>query len=410
MKRNYIIAFAVTAAVLALLAFAALALFEIEPRTKWVPPSREALRNKYLALDRWLLSRGISVREESYGNFSTISSAAEKNIFMQASLFHWKEEAPEQLTRWIEEGGHLYLVLDYKLLPAGSHTQLEEEWVYHDEEPFLLLEEFGISAGRGTGLPGKTYSSDAPYFDEGITFELTDEASQEAGSFVIKGRTGLTKLVQVKRGKGKLSVSGPPVFLLSVSLEEEPNARLALVLFGEGGAAASKEAPAAVSAENAGGNSTGWLFIRGTTKTQGLFGSLWRQGNLLVLLISILVLLAACFWAVIPLFGIVKEDSRISGEKPGKPLRERFLAEGRFFKRYGALNVYREVYIKEIKRKLARKEGLVDNEKTEKRLLEICGAQTKEGLLLIRILRGDHFPRREFPKIVTVLNYILERI
>jgi len=381
MNRNYLIAFTVTAAVLTLLALAGWALFEIEPTIKYLPPSREARRNEYLALDRWLQSRGIPVREESSGGLSMISNAPEKHIFIQASLFRWNNEAPEYLAHWVEEGGHLYLILDYQTISA-SYLAHGPDWVFPDEVPFLLLKEFGITAGEGAEQPGLHYNTGAPSFDHGVSFEI----SEEYGALNIRDWTGLTRLIQVNRGKGKFTVSARPRFLLSEYLDRAPNARLAWAVFGAEGEA--------------------WLFIRGATKVQGLFGSLWRQGNLSVLIVSILVLIIICFWAVLPLFGLVKEDD----EEPGKPLRERFLAEGRFLKRYGALDIYRETYLKEIKRRLARKESLLDNDKIEKRLLEIYGSPAGESAMLVRFFRGGRLAYGEFPKMVIIFKTILERI
>ena len=99
MNRNYLIGFGAFAAVLCTLAFAGWYFFEIEPRTKPVFPSREARINEFLALDRFLLDSGISVRTTNEGNISLISVAKEKQIFLQASLFRWDNESAEYLFR-----------------------------------------------------------------------------------------------------------------------------------------------------------------------------------------------------------------------------------------------------------------------------------------------------------------------
>ena len=370
MKRNFIIAFAVGAVVLAILAFAAWSLFEIEPAAEWVSSSREARTNNYLALDRWLGSNGIPFRVENSGNLMTLTWAQEKQIFIQASLFRWNKEALEYLARWVEEGGHLFLVVDYQTDPH-----------FEEEELFLLLEKIGITVSTESDYH---YDPDSPSYDHSINLEVEDEEA-----LTLNDHEGFTRLVQQKYGKGKITVSGKPRFLFSSSLEDAPNARLSWFLFKP------------QTEEN-----EGWLFIRGTTKVRGLFGSLWRQGNLTVLLIAVLILLVVCFWAIIPLFGLAKKDD----ERPGKPLSERFLAEGRFLKRYGALNVYCKAYVKEIKRCLAHKEGLLDNEMVEKRIMEIMEKSEEKNSLLLRALRGDRFSYSEFPEMVTILKNTLERI
>jgi hypothetical protein len=48
---------------------------------------------------------------------------------------------------------------------------------------------------------------------------------------------------------------------------------------------------------------------------------------------------------VIPVFGLVFYEK----QKTSRPIRERFTAEIRFLKKYGALNHYLEVYERELK-------------------------------------------------------------
>ena len=383
MKRNYLIGIAVTAAALGLLALAAWALFGIEPITEWVPPSREARMNEYLALDRWLESGGIPVRTEKSADMKLISQAEEQRIFMQSSLFRWNDEAAEYLTRWIEEGGSLFLVLELN------------RW--DNDEPLLFLEEFGITAETdpaetGAASLGRRYDSESPSFDRGLSFDLREDMD----AVIIRDWSGFIKLVQVRRGKGMLTVTGRPRFLLSSYLDRAPNARLAWILFTAG------------FKEPADSEDSGWLFIRGATKVQGLFGALFRQGNLIVLLAALTVLLVISFWAILPMFGLVKSDDR----KPGKPLRERFLAEGRFLKSYHALEIYRRTYIAEIKRNLARKEGVTGTEETEQRLLEILGrpGDNHDSVLLHRVLHDEPVAYREFPKMIGIFKTILERM
>ena len=385
MNRNQLISLMAAIAVLALLAFALYSLFEIEPRTRQVPPSREARVNEYLALDRWLQASGIPARVESSGDIYMISMSAERQIFIQASLFSWSDEAVEYLVRWVEEGGALFLALDYS-------RDFSQDW--HDEAPMLLLGEFGIAVETGAALSAYHYESRSPSYDRRLSFIVEDEQA-----LALKDWSGLARLVQVKRGGGTLTVSGRPRFLISLNLGRAPNARLAWALFATANAAANNE---------------GWLFIRGTARVQGLIGSLFRQGNFPVLIVSVLVLLAVGLWTAIPVFGLVKGDD----EKPGKALRERFLAEGRFLKRYGALDSYRAAYAREIKQRLAAREALSGSEEIENRVLDIWSIDNlgigPESLsdrdLLVRALRGEAFKDREFPRMISIFTNILERI
>jgi len=335
-KRNYIFGIAVIVVVSGLFVLIFNLFFEISPVTKYSPPSREARVNEYLALDRWLGGMGIPVRVETSGDLFMVSQAKEKNVFIQASLFDWTDEAVNYLESWIEEGGTLLLVLDYPV------------W-WKDEEPVILLEKFGIHDWNGD-----------------------------------------TEFRQAKRGKGKIVALADSGFMRSASLDDENNIRLAWALF----------------ASDSGAAESGWLFIRGKAKVRGLLGTLFRQGNFAVLLVSLLVLLVVCFWAVIPGFGLVKCDD----EKSFKNLRERFLAEGRFLNKYGALDFYSQVYVKEIKRQLAMREGIIGDEESMKRAmlaLEACTENEKGGYLLAKAFNKEHFTFREFQELINVFRTVL---
>jgi hypothetical protein len=407
-RDKLLIGFAVTVAVLGLLAFTAWSLFEIYPDTKYVPPSREARTNDYLALDRWLINGGHKVRVEKSGDISLISRAPEKQIFIQSSLFRWTDEAIEYLVRWVEGGGTLFLALDSQTRYGGSYPN--NDWDWDDRDALLFLEEFGITADTGTPRQYHGYDSESPSYDRGTSFSLSDEYSDHAEAplnealldeaLLMKDRSGIARLVLAKRGKGKLIASGPPYFLQSSNIGGAPDARLAWALFmADSGEAGSSET---------GPGDNAWFFIRGTRKTGGFWGSLFRQGNIAVILVSILVLLVIGFWTVIPVFGLVRGDS----ERPGKSLRERFLAEGRFLKKYGALEFYRQAYIKEIKRRLARKEGVTGEEETAGRVREILGPplDERDSVLLARAFGEERFSYREFPRMIIIFKTILERI
>ena len=405
---NYLAGFAAAAAVLGLLAFAAWSFLEIYPKARHLPPSREARMNEYLALDRWLEGMGIPVRLESSGDLALVSKAGEKKIFIQASLFRWNDEAVEYLYNWVREGGDLLLAFDYYEVPLESYRSSSSG--EDDEEKCLdLLDKFGITINDESETDyvenhlsrGQSYK-ESPDYDQNFSFEV----SEAEDALRLKDWTGLTRLVELKSGKGKFTAMGYPLFLHSSSLKDAPNARLAWALFASAGNGAVASGESNVS--------QGCLFIRGTTRVRGLVGDLFRYGNLAVLLVSLLVLLAVSFWAVIPLFGLVKEDD----QEEGKSLRERFLAEGRFLKRHDALGAYCQAYLKEIKRLLAKKEGAGDDD-IKRRLLEICGNPGKkpdkvfdkqDRILLLRFLEGESFPSRSFPRLIEILICIMEKI
>jgi hypothetical protein len=141
---------------------------------------------------------------------------------------------------------------------------------------------------------------------------------------------GPALLVYLEMGAGSITVTGNPYFLYNGALRSEPNANLAGALFPED------------QAEN------GVLFIRKRPGEKHLFGSLAEKGNTLGIVVSSIVLLVIGFWMVIPLFG----RGRPVPALPGKPLRERFLAEGRFLFAYNGLEKYLSAYETELERRL----------------------------------------------------------
>ena len=404
MNKNRLFGFAVAAVVLGLLVFAAWSLFEILPETRHIGPSREARMNEYLALDRWLGSSGILARTQKSGNLPMIIQAKENHIFIQAALFEWSREAVEYFTDWIENGGTLFLVLERNPnIIASSYYYVPSPEEFYGEEVLALLEEFGITVNTEVNEQLYHFDTEYPYaptFDDNVSFEMSDEDDY----FALMDWAEVVRLVQVKRGKGKLIVSGRPRFLLSQYIGEEYNAYLSWKLFAadwEGVELSETDFHRADLAPN------GWLFIRGELKARGVLGNLWRQGNFAVLIVSVLTLLVIGFWAVIPVFGVIRDDK----EKPGKSLRERFLAEGRFLKRNGALAHYIRVYIKEIKKRLVRKEGPAGDDEMEKKILSLMGSdEEKNRALLTGVFRGAPFRHRDFLKVIIILNKILERI
>jgi len=376
MKRNHYIGLAVSITTLALLAFAAWSLFETYPIVSRLPPSREARMNEYLAMDLWLSEQGIGVRTESQGDLNLISRAEEGCIFIQASLFSWSFDAAEYLVHWIEEGGTLFLVLD-------TYSELEEDAI------LFMLDEFGIKAEAG--FPSYHDDTDFPDYDRRFFFEV----STGIEALSLKDSGGVIKLAQVARGKGKLIVSGEPDFLKSTNIGNAPNAKLAWALFAYG------KLERVSHDEGPWGNN--WLFIRGAARERGLLGSLFRQGNLPVLLVSVLVLIVIGFWAVIPVFGTVRGDM----EKPGKPLRDRFLAEALFLKKYGSLGFYIEAYMMEIRRRLT---IIGDSSGDIQKLMREVSANPNEENLVTDFLHGRPVRYRDFPRLQKTLKNILERI
>jgi hypothetical protein len=349
--RKKILWFALGLAILGLGVWICYTFFEIVEDEEIVFPSREARINEYLALDRWLNRTGHPARVENTGDLKKLKAAREGTILIQADLFEWDEETPSYLESWVSDGGFLILCL-------GPY----ENW---DNEEILgsFLESLGLEEGERT-RGEYHYDPDEPSYGRNVFMEPEKE-----GALVLKDYYDKIRLVQLPWGKGKITVTGLPYFMTSSGLEMEQNARLSWYLL------------------TGNEDKNGVYFIRGRREINGLFGQLFQRGNFFFIIVSGIVLIAAGFWAVIPVFGVVKEND----ERSGKALAERFLAEGRFLKSFGALDSYRDVYVKEIRRRLLRKENLRDEDEIENRIREA-------------------YPVKDFKKSIVILKTILERL
>jgi hypothetical protein len=68
-----------------------------------------------------------------------------------------------------------------------------------------------------------------------------------------------------------------------------------------------------------------------------------KRGNFLPVIVSALLLIVIGFWMVIPVFGLVIYEKK----KSARPIRERFLAEAGFLKKYKSLYYYLDTYRRE---------------------------------------------------------------
>jgi hypothetical protein len=377
--RKNLAGFGIAAAVTGLIAYTCWAFFEIVPVEEEFAPSREARINEYLALDRWLTENALTVRIENTGGIETVKAAPEKTIFIQSDLFDWTDEAAEYLESWVAEGGNLIVSMDWSW-----------SWEDGEEDPLLsFVKRLGLAGGKWPLDWNYYYDPGEPDYGDGIIFAEPDDKN----ALVFRDYHGVVRLVRLSRGNGNVTVMGEPYFMMSYALARRQNARLAWhLLAGEGGSSPGE----------------GVFFIRGSRRPTGLAGRLFEGGNFFALIVSGLVLVIAGFWMAVPVFGVVKYGD----ERPGRPLRDRFLAEGLFLKSCGALDSVRAAYIREIKRRLLRKEGVDDDNEILRRAGELWAAATgrsdtaavKEAMSPSRKRPGD------FPKMIVVLKTIMERL
>ncbi|MDR1211601.1 MAG: DUF4350 domain-containing protein [Spirochaetaceae bacterium] len=393
MHKSFSILIAV-ASLIALTAILAFIFLEIVPKKKFAPPSSLALENDFLALERWLNRTGHPVRTETRPDASTIPQAGEGTVYVQASFFSWTGPDYAMLKPWVERGGRLLIALD-------------QEWnKEYSEGMDLLLGDLGIGAAQFFGAEAKavpkgnggakaapededTTAPLRPYFDHAISFDPKELPPE---CFSMSDSRGDIRLVTVTMGDGSVTLFGSPVFMMNFNLGHTPNARLAWRLTG---------------AEDSEGK--GILFIRGRKPQPGFWGRLAGSGRILPPLLSLAVVLAVGFWMIVPVFGRLFEPPG----QPGKPIGERFLAEARFLRRYGALDSYIEPYRETIKQRLAKKtEAGNENpgEASRRALAELCGIDHTRVDELFDPRQSGPLRPGDFVRVMETVHAILERL
>jgi hypothetical protein len=350
-KRN---TFGICAAALALLAVLAYTQLEIYPQSRPRLPSREVRANEYLALDRWLRETGHPVRIESGGNAEDISSAPEGIVFLRASLLDWQDLSFRRLEPWLAGGRRLILSLDIPwyeeededlsafLLDLGLRREALSDIPAYTalEDPEPENTGTGAEAGEDAGGVRGDPPPVMPDFDSSVILTLSEEPEAPGGIISMEDPQGIIRLATIPVGEGSVTVTGDPYFMQNLYIDKEENARLSWELTGAG------------DREN-----RGIFFVRGRRIVPSLWGNLADRGSLVCLILPALVLLAVGFLMVIPVFGRLQKDE----DRPGKPLRERFLAEARFLKKYQGLGLYADIYIRELRSRL-RQRGYDEDE------------------------------------------------
>ncbi|MDR1505971.1 MAG: DUF4350 domain-containing protein [Treponema sp.] len=356
------ITFFVIVAVVALVGLFCYTQLEIVDSVRWESPSREARTNPYLALERWLSGQGIQVRTLSGGDIDTVLEGPEKAVVIFAESFDWSEEQEEEyrLTPWVKAGGSLIILIntyytDWQLAEYLETLGIEEYDRYSEETDDSEIDaaeadgggEADDESGADTPEPDIDDATEEiivdysahPFLDDKEFFISETSEDVDKISFIpvsmyensgkVRFFSDRASLVVLEMGDGSLTVTGDAYFLRNGSIREEGNANLAAALFPK------------TRTEN------GVLFIRGGVAEKHLFGSLAERGNTIAILISTITLVVLGFWMVVPLFGRTKPVKNL----PGKPLGERFLAEGRFLLAYNGLDRYLSAYDAELERR-----------------------------------------------------------
>ena len=342
---NYRTIFFMCLGLLVLFVWAGYTFFEIYPVTNYRRPSAESRVNEYLALDRWLQKTGHPLRTGTTGGLPLLEALPEKTLLIQSSRFNWSGEVAGTFLPWVEAGGSLVIFPD---LPWYGEEEAEEQRNFLEGLGIITEKSYSFYEEEDGAAPSD--APEDPFFDRQVRFILEEKPGLPA--FTLKDHQGIIRLVTVVLGQGSVTVSGFPYFMWSSALGKEQNARLAWRLTG------------GLDREN-----RGIYFIRGKEPSSGLWGKLADRGNITPLGVSALILVLIGFWMVLPAFGRFPKDE----EGPGKPIGERFRAESRFLRKYGALDLYLAVYVAELWAKLRVRRGIYRPEQMAPVLAELWG-------------------------------------
>jgi hypothetical protein len=397
---RYVSIICIILAILFAVGFLAYNFLEIYDRETYDLPSAEVRSNDYLALQRWLLQCGHSVDTWTFISSEDILKIDEQVIVLDSLLFAWEENTFDTLKPWIENGKHLFVYHNY-----WQNT-------FNDEDFYSFVKKFdvtmitpdAVSAEKkndDSTIVQKTEASDQHednaelisedaedylYLDQSIQFDV-----QETRDDILRAGADddMINLVRIPVGEGSVTFTGSPFFMQNNNLRKNKNRFLAWNLTG----AHDKD-------------KQGILFVQGTEIQNTFFQDLIHEGNVVPLVISIFILIVICFWGFIPRFGKIIVDE----ESSGKPLRERFLAEAIFLKKFHSLARYIDVYEKAIQQRFKKNYGeyIGDKKLFCIRLAEIVkldAEQIEQSLYPKKV-----FTSTSFAKCMKAIEIILERL
>lgn len=273
--------------------------------TRNLNPNREARRNNFLAMERWLRKTGLSFRSNESININKLSDVKDKVVILNSWINVWGNT--DEIIPWVIKGGCLVLCLDDFNLKKSE----------------TFLSGFGVKIIE-TDYLNKNVITSPVSFSSYLSFEILELESgfNTKNINTIIDDDDIIRLVEIPLGNGMITVLGEPIFMYNHFIEEKENAYLTWRLTGE----------------QIIDNNKSILFIRpyDTNLSKGLFGTIMEKGNLIPLIVSMFILIFIGFWMVIPGFGLVFAYK----QRNSRPIKDRFAAEIRFLKKHNALDYY----------------------------------------------------------------------
>ena len=272
--------------------------------------SKQARRNKFLAAEYYLRELGLDVESNSARAQLLAPHTKNETILLNDYGPKLSPTRYAELKKWLASGGHLIMAANNYHYESTSHndkhaddveadgTQSAEDDSYNDEtDNNQLLEDYGIHA-HYTEFDEATRYPDAEEtpiylfaegFGIGINFHqdynLIDTNS--LASFTLQDESGI-HLLQIKIGKGLLTVLSDNYFLSNYSIGRHDHAYLLWLL----------------SAKNLSPDSKAWLLFN--SESDSIFTLLWRHAKQACIAFMIFVVVG--LWAMQNRLGPVIPD------------------------------------------------------------------------------------------------------
>ncbi len=336
-RRN--ILFFITLLILTAIGFRLFKDLERYEKTVVTPPSGLAVRDPYLVFRRWMEQSGVKL---SYGSTDDLAEGYDDYdvIFLDTRYLSENPEAPilwKSLQSWLSVGGELRIFLndDYQNeFPSTTMDVLNK----YGLKVINISDDNGIIDGRliQSGKIQKIVTMNSQTV-------LQFSAPPEILSYIETNDGDGYHLVSLSIGKGRMILTGAPVFLENYFIGELDNADFAWELVGG----------------RSGGKSV--LFLLGGETGVPFHDNPWLP----VLVISWIITAAMLIWRLL----VRRESMSAPLPQTGSDIKLRLAAEGAFLWRHGCTDSYLAVCRIEAMRQLARNgcteiNGSISYEKT----------------------------------------------
>jgi hypothetical protein len=290
--------------------------------------SIEVKKNIYLAIDRLLMRTGHPLMIYEAGDLDNIIDSGKKKAIIFSSSFDWNcYKELEELIRY--ENYTIIVFID------GPEDDLLSEFLFNFNIGYYFD---GLWKDPDDNESGK--NDDIADFDTAVCFNIieSDDSNNKHLDYLEDG-SGDIRLIRLTINDNSLVVSGTPLYMDWSFINDadcRSNARLAWSISG------------ALDDEK-----DGFVILRSkkaaagkTYHDSGSFFNLFFQNKAAYMIVfSSLALVISGFCVSFPSFGRWKAERK----SPCKSIKERFLLEGRFLKKYDALNLYLEPYAERIR-------------------------------------------------------------